>query len=48
LLNRRAYRLLRAHGKLTLSVTAVLTRPGYASSQATFTVTIKAPARRKH
>jgi Ca2+-binding RTX toxin-like protein len=47
-LNGRAYRLLRAHRKLTLSVTAVLTRPGYVSSQATFTITIKAPARRKH
>ena len=46
-LNPRAYRLLRAHRKLTLSVTAVLARPGYTSSQATFTITIKAPARRK-
>jgi RTX calcium-binding nonapeptide repeat (4 copies) len=44
-LNRSAYRLLRAHRKLTLSVTAVLTRPGYTSSQTTFTITVKAPAR---
>lgn len=46
-LNRTAYRLLRAHRKLTLSVTAVLTRPGYAPARASFTVTVKAPAHRR-
>jgi hypothetical protein len=46
-LNPTAYRLLRAHRKLTLSVTAVLARPGYVSSQATFTITVKAPKRHR-
>jgi hypothetical protein len=46
-LNRSAYRLLRAHRKLTLSVTVLLTRPGYVASQATFTVTVNAPKRHR-
>jgi hypothetical protein len=46
-LNRTAYRLLRAHRKLTLSVTAVLTRPGYGPARASFTVTVRAPAHRR-
>jgi hemolysin type calcium-binding protein len=43
-LNRTAYRLLRAHDKLTLSVTATFTRLGYPTLRRTFTVTVKAPA----
>jgi hypothetical protein len=47
-LNRRAYRLLRAHRRLTLSVTTRLTRSlGYTPARATFAITVKAPARRK-
>jgi hypothetical protein len=47
-LNRRAYRLLRAHRRLTLSVTTMLTRSlGYTPARATFAITVKAPARRK-
>jgi hemolysin type calcium-binding protein len=46
-LNLRAYRLLRAHHKLTLSVTATITRPHSKSVGATFTITVKAPARRR-
>jgi hypothetical protein len=47
-LNRTAYRLLRAHRKLTLSVTAVFTRPHYASVRKTFAIAVRAPARARH
>jgi hypothetical protein len=43
-LGARAYRLLRAHHKLTLKVTATLTRTGYSAASTTFTITIRAPA----
>jgi len=44
-LNVTANRLLRAHRKLTLSVTAVVTRSGYVIARTTFVITIKAPGR---
>jgi hypothetical protein len=47
-LNLRAYRLLRSHRKLTLSVTVTVTRPYSAAVQTTFTITVKAPARKRH
>jgi len=40
-LNLRAYRLLRAHRKLTLSVTATVTRPHSELLRSTFTITVK-------
>jgi len=40
-LNRRAYRLLRAHHKLTLSVTFRITHPTAGTVGSTFTVTVK-------
>jgi hypothetical protein len=43
-LGARPYRLLRAHHKLTLKVTATLTRTGYSAASTTFTITIRAPA----
>lgn len=39
--------MLRAPHKLTLSITAVLTGFNYRSAHATFTITVKAPARAK-
>jgi hypothetical protein len=46
-LNVRAYRLLRSHRKLTLSVRVTVTRPYSAAVQTTFTITVKAPARKR-
>jgi hypothetical protein len=46
-LKRRAYGLLRAHRKLTLTVTAVFTRSGYTPARASVTITIRLPAHRK-
>jgi RTX calcium-binding nonapeptide repeat (4 copies) len=47
-LNLAAYRLVREHRKLTLSVTAVVTRLGYIPLRETFAVTVKAPPRGRH
>jgi hypothetical protein len=46
-LNHAAYRLLRARHKLTLSITAALTGVNYRSARSTFTITVKAPLRRR-
>jgi hypothetical protein len=46
-LNLRAYRLLRAHRKLTLTVTAKFARRYAAASSTTFTVTVKLPPRKR-
>ena len=46
-LNLRAYRLLRAKRKLTLLVTARVTRPYSATVQTTFTITVKMPAHKR-
>jgi hypothetical protein len=46
-LNLRAYRLLRAHHKLTLSVTASITRPHSKLVRSTFTITLKTPAHKR-
>jgi hypothetical protein len=42
-LGTRAYRLLRAHHRLTLTIAATITRPHSAPIRGTFTITIKAP-----
>jgi hypothetical protein len=47
-LNARAYRLMRAHHRLTLSVALRITRPGFGTVGSTFTITVKAPARKRH
>jgi len=46
-LGMRAYRLLRAHRKLTLSIAATITRSHSAPVKATIVVTIKAPPTRR-
>jgi Ca2+-binding RTX toxin-like protein len=46
-LNLRAYRLLRAHHKLTLSVTATITRPHSKLMRSTFTITVRTPAHKR-
>jgi hypothetical protein len=46
-LNLRAYRLLRAHHKLTLSVTATITRPHSKLVRSTFTITVRTPAHKR-
>jgi hypothetical protein len=46
-LGSRAYRLLRAHHRLTLTIAATITRPHSAPIRGTFTITVKTPARRK-
>jgi hypothetical protein len=46
-LNLRAYRMLRAHGKLTLSVTATITRLHSARVQTTFAITVKLPPHKR-
>ena len=46
-LNRAAYRLLRVHRKLTLSISAALSGVNYRSAHTRFTLTLKAPPRRK-
>jgi hypothetical protein len=46
-LNLRAYRLLRAHHKLTLSVTATITRPYSKAVRSAFTITVKMPAHKR-
>jgi RTX calcium-binding nonapeptide repeat (4 copies) len=46
-LNLRAYRLLRVHRKLTLTVSAKSTRSYYAAATTTFTIAIKLPPRRR-
>jgi hypothetical protein len=45
-LNARAYRQLRAHRKLTISVTWRISRPVYGKVGGTFTITVKLPKRR--
>jgi hypothetical protein len=45
-LSARAYRLLRAHRKLTIAVTWRISRPIYGTVGGTFTVTVKLPKRR--
>jgi hypothetical protein len=46
-LGSRAYRLLRAHHRLGLVIAATITRRHSAPVRSTFTITVKAPARRK-
>ena len=46
-LAKRAYRLLLAHRKLTLSVSATITRSHSAPVRTTFVVTVKAPPTRR-
>ena len=46
-LNLRAYRLLRAHHKLTLSVTATITRPHSKLVRSALTITVKTPAHKR-
>jgi hypothetical protein len=46
-LNARAYRQLRAHRKLTISVTWRISRPVYGKVGATFTITVKLPPRKR-
>jgi RTX calcium-binding nonapeptide repeat (4 copies) len=46
-LNLRAYRLLRAHHKLTLSLTATITRPHSKLVRSTFTITVRTPAHKR-
>jgi RTX calcium-binding nonapeptide repeat (4 copies) len=46
-LGTRAYRLLRAHRKLTLSVSATIVRPHSAAVRSTFVITVKPPPRHR-
>jgi hypothetical protein len=46
-LNLRAYRLLRAHHKLTLSITATVTRPHSKLVRSTFTITVRTRAHKR-
>jgi hypothetical protein len=46
-LGKRAYRLLLAHRKLTLSIAATIIRSHSAPVKATFVVTVKAPRTRR-
>jgi hypothetical protein len=46
-LNRAAYRFVRAHRKLTLSVVGVVTRSPGAPKRETFVFTVRPPARAK-
>jgi hypothetical protein len=47
-LGKRAYRLLRGHGRLRLSIAATVTRSHSAPVKATFVITIKAPPTRRY